>query len=384
MSTEERWAESRGARVVRHWGDPPAEWRAATEGVALRDRSHRGRLRFHGRQPAAMLAGVITGRIPGASVAMADEHGDGPSGPRRMGAEYSVVLTPKGRVVSDLRLMREAPDAAARGGDAALDAGADALFADVPRAGVEPLLAHLRRYLPPRMCAVEDVSESTGHLTIMGPRAAATLARDFFGLRLDEAELETLAEEDGFVVDLGGTRPVTLLRTLEVATPAWDLFGDRATLDALSTRFVDGGALRVGLGVWEALRLEAGRPAFGADIDDSCIPTEAGIDTRAIDHQKGCYTGQEVIVRIRDRGHVNRHLRLLRLGDLPTPAPGIELFEAGAQTDRPVGTVTSSALSPRVGTLALAYVRREVEVPGTLRLGAPDGPEISVEARPGS
>jgi folate-binding protein YgfZ len=368
MSTQgqERWAESRGARVVRHWGDPPAEWQAATEGVALRDRSHRGRLRFHGRQPAAMLSGVITGRIPEAPGC----------------AEYSVVLTPKGRVVSDLRLFREAPDAAASGAAAPVDTASAPLFADVPRAGVEPLLAHLRRYLPPRMCAVEDVSETTGHITLMGPHAASALAKDVFGLRIDPDELEALADDRGLEVDLGGPRPVIVVRTHEVATPAWDVFGDRTLLDALQARLVESGARRVGLGVWEALRLEAGRPAFGADIDETCIPIEAGIDTRAIDHQKGCYTGQEVIVRIRDRGHVNRHLRLLRLGDLPTPAPGTELFEAGAEPDRPVGSITSSALSPRAGTLALAYVRREVEVPGVVRLGAPDGPEISVETRP--
>jgi folate-binding protein YgfZ len=133
--------------------------------------------------------------------------------------------------------------------------------------------------------------------------------------------------------------------------------------------------------VWEALRLEAGRPAFGADLTEEHIPVEAGVHTRAIDYDKGCYTGQEVIVRLRDRGHVNRHLRRLRLGDAPSPAPGTEVWRADGS--KSVGAVTSAASSPRMGTLALAYVRREVEPPGPVRLGSAEGPEVEVEALEG-
>ena len=77
---------------------------------------------------------------------------------------------------------------------------------------------------------------------------------------------------------------------------------------------VDGGAVPAGLGVWKTLGVEAGRPVFGTDMDERTLPPEAGIVERAIDQTKGCYTGQEVIVRIRDRGHVNRHLRQARAG----------------------------------------------------------------------
>jgi folate-binding protein YgfZ len=106
--------------------------------------------------------------------------------------------------------------------------------------------------------------------------------------------------------------------------------------------------------------VEEGRPAFGTDMDETTIPVEAGIHERAIDYQKGCYTGQEVIVRIRDRGHVNRILRRLHLGDVPLPARGTELFVTGEE--KPAAVVTSAVESPRFGGIvALAYVRRGVE-----------------------
>jgi folate-binding protein YgfZ len=95
-------------------------------------------------------------------------------------------------------------------------------------------------------------------------------------------------------------------------------------------------------------------------MDDTTIPIEAGVHDRAIDYDKGCYTGQEVIIRIRDRGHVNRHLRQLRLGDVPTPAKGTELL--AHDSSKVVGKITSAVQSPKYGeTLALAYVRRGVE-----------------------
>jgi folate-binding protein YgfZ len=96
-------------------------------------------------------------------------------------------------------------------------------------------------------------------------------------------------------------------------------------------------------------------------MDADTIPTEAGIDDRAIDHTKGCYTGQEVIVRIRDRGHVNRQLHRLELGDVPTPAAGTELLAADGSA-KTVGRVTSAVQSPKHGgVLALAYVARGVD-----------------------
>lgn len=356
----ERRGRLRGAEVTRHYGDPAAEWSAAVEATALRDRGHRTRLHLHGRRPGETLKGVVTGRIP-------DPLAEVEAGVLGGRAEYSVTLTPKGRTVSDLRLLPW---------DAATDESR-ALLAEVPQAGAEPLVAHLGRYVPPRLCRVDDVSESTDMITVLGPGAAHQLSTIGLGLRVESATLEALADGELRQIDAGGVEPLRVIRTLDVAVPAFDVIGDAETVASLRSRLVEAGVVPVGSGVWEALRLEAGRPAFGDDFTEDHIPVEAGLHTRAIDYEKGCYTGQEVIIRIRDRGRVNRHLRRLRLGDAPTPAPGTELWVDGRE--RPVGQVTSAAASPREGTLALAYVRREVEVPGTVRLGAPEGPAVAVE-----
>lgn len=351
----------RGADVVRHHGDPPGEWGAATTAAALRDRSHRVRWVVGGRQPTAMLKGVVTGRMPGPWV-------EASPGVRAGRAEYSVVLTPKGRTLSDLRIWRDGGDE----GDAA------PLFLDVPASGAEALRAHFGRFLPPRLARVEDVSHETAHLTVLGPGAAGVLAREATGLRLEEHELAAMADGDLRALDVGGSRELVLIRTADVSEPAWDVVADAADVAALSRRLQAAGVRPVGSGVWEALRLEAGRPAFGADLTEEHIPVEAGVHDRAIDYDKGCYTGQEVIVRIRDRGHVNRHLRRLLLGDGPLPAPGSPLWRADGE--REVGQVTSVATSPRRGGLALAYVRREVEPGERVRLGSPEGTEVEVEA----
>ncbi|MEQ9568981.1 MAG: glycine cleavage T C-terminal barrel domain-containing protein [Longimicrobiales bacterium] len=360
--TEPRRGMLRGAEVVRHHGDPAGEWRAATEGAALRDRSHRRRWAVTGRQPGPMLSGIVTGRMPGPWTG-GDTAADLPAGR----AEYSVVLTPKGRTISDLRLWR---DGGAPGDDAPL-------LLDVPVAGAEALRAHLGRFLPPRLAKVTDVSGETAMVSVLGPDASALLAREATGLRLEAGDLDALAEGDLRAVDVGGGRPLLLIRCGEVSEPAWDVVGDSADVASIRRRLETAGVRPVGSGVWEALRLEAGRPAFGADLTEEHIPVEAGVHDRAIDYEKGCYTGQEVIVRIRDRGHVNRLLRRLRLGDAPVPAAGTELWRADGE--KVVGVVTSGATSPRLGTLALGYVRREVEPPGPVRLGAADGPEIELD-----
>lgn len=308
-----------------------------------------------------MLSGIVTGRMPGAWTRIAE----GVHGGR---AEYSVVLTPKGRTISDLRLWRD-------GGE---DGDGAPLLLDVPETGADALRAHLGRFLPPRLAAVTDVSDATGMLTVLGPGAAALLAREATGLRLEAPDLEALAEGDLRAVDLGGERALVIVRSGAVSVPAFDLVAAAPDLLALARRLAEAGATPVGIDVWDALRLEAGRPAFGRDLTEEHLPVEAGVHHRAVDYEKGCYTGQEVIVRIRDRGRVNRHLRRLRLGDAPLPEAGAELWSPDGE--KLVGSITSVAVSPRLGALALGYVRREVEAPGRVRLGSADGPEVEVEA----
>ncbi len=352
-----RFQELRGASVPRHFGDPAAEYEDAAEGLAVVDRSHRFRLRIFGRAPERMLDGIVTCAIPGPVEPISDEVVGGRG-------RYGAVLTAKGKVVTDLRLYPW-------GGED------EEYLLDVPAAGEPPLRAHLDKYLPPRFAQRRDWSEQSGMLTVVGPDAPRVLARDAAGLRVGEEELEAL-EEDAFVlVGSGPEDGIRIVRCGAVAPPAFDVLADVATIRALWERLTGEAGRPAGYGAWEALRVERGRPAFGADMDDSTIPVEAGIHRRAIDYRKGCYTGQEVIVRIRDRGRVNWHLRGLLMGDVATPPADTPLHEAG--DDREVGRVTTAVHSPRFGEVAgLGYVRREVEPPAELRLGGPDGPEVRV------
>jgi len=300
---------------------------------------------------------------------------------------YSAILTVKGRMVSDLTILSldvtdDSGSVPASRGPMTMpfgDTPSSRLLLDIPAEGADAVRAHLKRYLPPRLATVEDVTEETGMITVMGPDAAALLAREAMGLRVATEVLVNSSEDEYHVLDLEAESSLHVIRTGEVGVPAFDLIGNRTAIDDLWERLREVGSTPIGHGVWETLRVEAGRPAFGADMDDKTIPIEAGIEDRAIDHQKGCYTGQEIIVRIRDRGHVNRHLRGLRLGEAPTPASGTELFGDPSRPDRPVGNIRTAVQSPRWGeTLALAYVRREIEPGDVVRVGGIDGSQAVV------
>ena len=346
-----------GRPAPRHFGRPDLEYQAATHSAAVFDRSHRSRLAVSGRAPVRMLAGVITNSVPAPPV-------EAPAGLLTGRSAYSAVLIPKGRMVTDLTV-------AWRG----VSENEHGLWLHLPAAGHAPLIGHLRKYLPPRFAFVDDVTGATGTLTVAGPDAAGLLEA---ALGIGSGTLAAL-EEDGYV--LTGTAPAGVLvaRIGDVRVAAFDILGDRSTLERVGEEAVRRGALPAGMGVFETLRIEAGRPEFGSDMDERTIPTEAGIDERAIDHAKGCYTGQEVIVRIRDRGHVNRHLRGLLLGNAPAPTEATPLY-TGARA-KPMGQITSAAMSPAFGqTIALGFVRREIAPPAELRLGSPDGARVAVRA----
>ncbi len=350
------------ATPSRHFGDPAGEYQAATAGAALFDRSHRVRVLLRGKGPARMLTGVATGRIP------EDPAPAGFGGWQVTSAPENLVLTPKGRIVTDLRLLRLAPG----------EEGAFLL--ELPKAGWEPLRAHFARYLPPRFARPTDVSAETRLLTVVGPEAAGAVAGALAAaMPKAPAEALTALAEGGALLrgDPDAGDLVAVIRSAQVLPPAFDLVGPPATLDPVEAALAAGGVRKAGTGAWHTLRIERGTPETGTELGEDVIPPEAGLERRAIDHQKGCYTGQEVIVRIRDRGHVNRHLRGILLGDLPAPAPGTPLFVDARE--REVGEVRSAASSPRFGqTIALGYVRREVAPGGRVRLGTPGGPEVEI------
>jgi tRNA-modifying protein YgfZ len=151
---------------------------------------------------------------------------------------------------------------------------------------------------------------------------------------------------------------VTLARSVDLNVEGYDLFAPFEIAEALWETAVVNGATPAGLGAWEIARVEAGRPEWGVDIDDSTIPQEANFDELdAISYTKGCYIGQEVVARVHFRGHVNRHLRGLRAASTDAPPTGAQLID---DSGNHVGDVRSSVASPRLGGIALAMIRREV------------------------
>ncbi|MDE2804736.1 MAG: hypothetical protein OXN18_06265 [Gemmatimonadota bacterium] len=346
-------ARGREPRPRRHYGDPAGEYRVAVEGCGLVIRDDRRLVRVHGRAPAQMLDGIVTSRIPRAPVG---SH-DAPDSRTLVGdAVYGTVLTAKGRMVTDAVILWLGSDEK------------QGLGLSVAEAAHEAVLAHFRRFLPPRLARFEDLGPATRLVTVVGPDAAEAVAATFGE-----------APESGFALVDGGPLGGGALVTRGVRqVPSWDVWVAADALAGVCERLRGHGAVPVGSGVWHTLRVEAGFPRFGIDMDDGTIPVEAGLVDAAFDHDKGCYTGQEVIVRIRHRGRVNWHLRALRFGSAPA-RPGAELFEAGGTKVR--GRVTSVADSPHFGqVIGLGYVRREVEPPATLRLGSGEGAEVGVVA----
>jgi folate-binding protein YgfZ len=337
-----------------------AHHRAATGSAVFLDRPDRTLLLVQGRSPAPMLNGILSGTLP-------PDLREVEPGVLQGRMPCSLILTPKGKVVTTLRVGR------LQNGEAG------ALLLDFPGSGLEDARAHLARYLPPRMARLEDPPEPLGMLTLIGPDAPALLSGEGLALGKDAEALAGLEEGGEFVREDGSTAGMRVVRSAEAHPFAADVIAAEPVIHALAERLEELGVPRVGGDLRETLRIERGRPAFGTEIDEGILPPEAGIQDRCIDHRKGCYTGQEVIVRIRDRGKVNRNLRGLLLGDIPLPAAATPLFEAGGE--RAVGEVRSAAASPafREG-IALGYVRGEVAPPATLRLGTPAGPEVRVRA----
>ncbi|GMU60398.1 MAG: folate-binding protein [Myxococcaceae bacterium] len=275
------------------------EYRAAREGAALWDTSARDALRVTGDDRVSFLHGMVTndveGLAPGASC-------------------YAAMLTAKGAMVGDLRLLR-------READLVLDTGA----------GRGPAVKDfLNKYLISEDAEVHDAPELAA-LAVVGPRAEEVVAR----LPKDAV--------------LG--RLVSLLSGVDVLVPkarVAELLAAAPDVPRLSAQTV------------EVLRVEAGVPVFGVDMTESTIPLEANLE-RALHFQKGCYIGQEVIARATYRGQMNKKLMGLLLGDA-SPAPGAEL----RQGERKVGWLTTVVRSEAKGqTAALGYVHRDFLAPGT-------------------
>jgi folate-binding protein YgfZ len=315
--------------------------------------------RVRGKSPAQMLTGILSGSMP------PDLQGAARSAGLAGRAPWSAILSPKGKVISDVRVSR-------------LENGeAGALLLDLPSAGAEAALAHLARYLPPRLARVETLDAPAGVISVVGPAAPALLAAGQLQRGAGTPDLASSAEGEEWLLPDGSEVGIRAIRTSRALPPSFDVIASAPALLAVEEEWLRAGATKGTQDIGEVLRVERGIAAFGIDIDDQTLPMEAGLEDRYIDREKGCYTGQEVIVRIRDRGHVNRLLRGILLGDAPIPSPGTPLVLS--DEERIVGEIRSAVRSPGFGQgIALAFVRREIVPPATLSLGGPAGLRVAV------
>jgi folate-binding protein YgfZ len=289
-----------------------SDYELVTESVGLVDRSERAKFIVRGSEAADFLQGQVSNDVE------ALEPGSGC---------YATVLSHKGKLRTDLRILRDE----------------DSFWLDTESIGHAVLEHMLRTYSLGRDVQFEDVTESRALLSLVGPAARE---------RLDAAPP---AEEHAFVSGEHGTYVATLLG-VDVIAPA----GTTLELEPVSEEAA------------ECLRIEAGRPRLGYDMDADTIPQEAGINDRAVSFTKGCYVGQETVARLHYRGKPNRHLRGLRLSE---PA------ERGAEIllgERVVGRVGSTCVSPRLGPIALALVRREAEPGASVLVGGAPAEVVDV------
>jgi folate-binding protein YgfZ len=288
------------------------EYERLRDSVGLLDRSTRGKLRLTGGEAADYLQGQVTNDV----VALAPGTG-----------LYAALLNHKGKMLADMRVLR----------------GDDFIWIDAEPEALPALVRNVSMYSIGRDVRHEDVTASHAILSLIGPEARPHL------------DNPPPAEEHAFTQGEHGLYVSTDLG-VDVICAAADA---AAVRDALGIEPVSEEAA-------ECLRIESGRPRFLYDVGTDTIPQEAGLNERAVSFTKGCYVGQETVARLHYKGKPNRHLRGLRLSEPATRGDEIRLG------DRVVGEVGSTAVSPELGPIALAVIRREAEPGAVVSVGEAD------------
>jgi folate-binding protein YgfZ len=304
-----------------------AQYRQLREECGLLERG-RGAIDVLGPDGAEYLQGQLTNDVEALGV------GEG---------QYAALLDRKGHMQTDLRVLR---------------VGDDAILLDTEPQTKDAALRHLTMYSIGRDVQVGDATAERAFISLIGPRAAEIAGTPPLPEFANEAT--KLASVDVVAV---GTR-----EGIDILFPA-------AERERVIAALTEAGAVEVSPEAVEILRVEAGVPRFGAEMDAGTMPAEASIVDDAVSFTKGCYIGQETVARLHYKGKPNKHLRGLRLS--AAAAPG-SLLRLG---DKEVGTLGGAVVSPAHGPIGLAIVRREAE-PGTELTVGEDGVTAEVVALP--
>jgi folate-binding protein YgfZ len=308
----------------------PVAYAAARQGAAFVDRSHRGRIVVSGSERASYLHGLLTNDI----VALRPDSGI-----------YSAYLTAQGRMIADLYVYELG----------------DVILLTMIGAVKDSVMARLDQFIFSEDVQLGDVTETFAQIAVVGPKAAVTVASIVSGVT--QGALLGMAEHGNARGTWAGGSAI-VVRITDTGEPGFDLYVQREQADALKAALTTAGLTELSEVDAEAVRIEAGVPLFGRDMDEETIPLEAGIESRAISFTKGCYVGQEVIIRVLHRGHgrVARKLVGLTLDGDRIPERDAPIRSG----DREIGHVTSATMSPALNRpIALAYVHRDFVEPGT-------------------
>ncbi len=351
-----------------------AEYEALTERCGLVDRSERGKLALSGPGAVEFLNGQVTNELTDL------RPGEG---------RYAAFLTNKGKMLGDLRILAVGSDP---------DGPPTELLLDTERVALQALFDMIRRYKIGYEVELHKRTLECGLLSLIGPQASAFVADHISAIWDPKRTLDTEPiwgrkrthntdrsptgadalspiEHTHAPAEIGGA-PVRLIATADGV----DVLFETPSTDAVRAALIDAGATPAGEAAAEIVRVERGWPRYGVDIDENTIPQEAGLNKRAVSFTKGCYVGQETVARLYYRGKPNRHLRGLRLiepaqsAEEPAqsaaePAPPVDSGDELRLGERPVGHLGSVVHSPRLGTIALALVRREAAPGDTLAVG---------------
>ncbi|MCP9496151.1 MAG: aminomethyltransferase family protein [Pyrinomonadaceae bacterium MAG19_C2-C3] len=320
---------ARGGWIVpAHYGDTLAEYKAVRDehAAALFDLSSRARLEVSGAEAVQFLNGMITNDIATLET----------------GAwMFAAFPNVQGRLIAMARVLCTAPNT---------------FLFDLEAPTHETILKNLTRFTFAGDFHLTDRTHDTVCLSVQGAHANGAVDHV---LGVEAASLEPYRGGRFTFQDL----TFTIMRATHTGEDGFDIFIDAASASVLFDRLIDAGVHPAGYDALEILRIEAGIPRHGTDINDSNIVLEAG-NTEAVSFTKGCYIGQEIIARIHWRGHVAKQLAGIQLASAVPLEPDTKLYSA--IDDKEAGRITSVAISPALGrTVALAIVKYAYLAPDT-------------------
>lgn len=329
QSENARLAEFNGCELPESFAGFDAEYRAARESVAIFDTSWNATWIVSGRDRVQYLHNITSNDIKG----LAEWHG-----------MRALLLNPQGRILAELEIY----------------ALPEKLLVRSHASHREQTLATLKKYIIGSKVGIDDAIGRMGSFAVEGPQAADAVWQ---ACALD---LEGMPQMGVREISVEGSSCWAVRRSHFEAFGA-EFIAPREQLAALWRKMLVAvrglGGAPIGMAALNALRLEAGVPWFPADFNDAMIPHEAALEDTHISFNKGCYTGQEIVERVRSRGHVNRKRVSLKFSTSDAPAAGTKLRASGAE----VGFVTSAAYSPaNRAAIGMGYVRREQFAPGSV------------------